>query len=164
MDPVHFTGREILDVAVQIEKNGVKFYTDASKAFKNAKIRAIFQDLAHEETMHIKVFSDLVKPLPESAPYGEYAPYMEEASEYLNALANSEVFTKPEEGSKLSLTVRSEKEAVEYAIQMEKDSLLFYLEMKQMIRKKDKEIVDKLIEQEKNHLSRLTEIKNEFFR
>ncbi|MDP2689031.1 MAG: hypothetical protein Q8P48_02850, partial [Deltaproteobacteria bacterium] len=27
MDPVHFTGKEILDMAVRIEENGLKFYT-----------------------------------------------------------------------------------------------------------------------------------------
>ncbi|MBI5887159.1 MAG: ferritin family protein [Deltaproteobacteria bacterium] len=164
MDPVHFTGREILEVALRIEENGVKFYTDASKAFKNANIVKIFQDLAKEEAVHIKVFRELIKLVPESGPFGEYTPYMEEASDYLNALANSEVFTRPEEGAKLPLTVRSEKDAVEYAIQMEKESLLFYLEMKNMIREKDKAVIDNLIEQEKNHLSQLTAIKNEFFR
>ena len=164
MDPVHFTGREILEVAVRIEENGARFYTDASKAFKNTNIVRILQDLAHEESIHMELFRNLIKALPESGPYGDYAPYMEEASGYLKALAASEVFTKPEEGSKLSLTVRGEKEVIDYAIQMEKDSLLFYLEMKNMIRKNDKAVIDNLIDQEKGHLSKLTAIKNDFFR
>ncbi|MBI5237324.1 MAG: hypothetical protein HY887_02750 [Deltaproteobacteria bacterium] len=36
MDPVHFTGAEVIEMAVKIEENGMRFYTDASKALSTA--------------------------------------------------------------------------------------------------------------------------------
>ena len=163
MDPVHFTGREILEMALRIEENGVKFYTGAGRASKNRNVSGVFKDLAREEELHIKIFTELGRLVPEGASNDAYAPYMEEASDYLKALADSEVFTRPLEGAKLAGKIRGEKEAIDYAIQMEKDSLLFYLEMRGMIRERDRAVIENLIEQEKGHLSKLTALKKEFF-
>ncbi|MFQ5736205.1 MAG: ferritin family protein [Thermodesulfobacteriota bacterium] len=159
MDPVHFTGKEVLDMAVRIEENGVRFYTDAARASSSNAIKALFDVLAEEEGHHIKVFLDLKRTLPEDENSSEgFDPYWDEASQYLKALADTEVFTTPEDGGKLAGKMHNEREVVEVAIGMEKDSLLFYYEMEKMIREKDRHILESLIEQEKDHLKKLTEL------
>ncbi len=159
MDPVHFTGKEVLEMAVRIEENGLKFYTDAGKASKDRSVKDLFKTLAEEEGRHIKVFLDLGKLLGEDerASAG-FDAYLEEASQYLKALADTEVFTKPEGGKKLAKAVHGERDVLNTAIGMEKDSLLFYYEILKMIREKDRAVVESLIEQEKEHLRMLTEV------
>ena len=153
MDPVHFTGKEVLDMAVKIEENGLKFYTDAGKTAKDKDVKALFKAIAEDEGRHIRVFQDLKKLLGETE---NAEPFDEETESYLRAFADTEVFASPEGGKKLGKEVSSEAEAIDFAIGMEKDSILFYYEILKMIREKDKAVVDTLIDQEKDHLKRLT--------
>ena len=155
MNPVHFTGEELIDMAVRIEENGLRFYTDAAKTAKSKSVKDTFGMLAGEEKEHIKTFAGFRKLLSDKGSFG-FDPYGEEAGQYLNALADSEVFTRADEGAKLAAKVKDEIQAVNAAISMEKDSLLFYYEMQKMIRGKDKIVLDKLIEQEREHLRKLT--------
>ncbi|MBI5642885.1 MAG: ferritin family protein [Deltaproteobacteria bacterium] len=159
MDPVHFTGKEVLAMAVRIEENGLKFYTDAGKESKNKDIKALFKTLAEEEGHHIKVFQDLKKLLGTEAAAEEFDSSAEDAALYLKALADTEVFTSPSGGKKLGREAGSEEEVLNIAIGMEKDSILFYYEIQRMIREKDKKVIEELIEQEKDHLRKLTELK-----
>ncbi len=159
MDPVHFTGKEILDMAVRIEENGLKFYTDAAKASTSSAIKELFSVLAEEEGHHIKAFLDLKRALAGGSATEAFEPYGEEATLYLKSLADTEVFTAPEEGGKLAAQMHDEIEVVEVAMGMEKDSLLFYYEMQKMIRERDKGVLASLIDQEKDHLRKLTELR-----
>ena len=163
MDPVNFTGREILEMALRIEENGMKFYGDASKASKNEKVKKIFRNLAEEEAKHIKIFTDMKKLMPEETVAEGFDPYITEASLYLRAIADTEVFASYEEGAKFAEEVGGEKEVLDYAIGMEKDSILFYYEFLKIVRDRDREVLDGLIDQEKSHLSRLSSLREELF-
>ena len=156
MNPVYFTGKEVLDMAVKIEENGLRYYTDAAGASKSADLKTLFTFLADQEKDHIKIFTGLRKLLADTDAESSQADYGEEATLYLNALADSEVFTSPNEGARLAKSVKSDKEAVELAIGMEKDSLLFYYEIQKMIRPQDASVLEHLIAQEKDHVRRLT--------
>lgn len=158
MDPAHFTGKEVLDMAVRIEENGYKFYTDAGKATKNRKVKVLFMSLAEEEAKHIRVFQDLKKLLSEKDLAESLNSYAEEASLYLNALADTEVFSSPSGGRMTGAEAGSPEEVVNIAIGMEKDSILFYYELQKMIREKDRAVLENLIEQEKEHLRKLTDL------
>lgn len=162
MDPVHFTGKEIIDMAVRIEENGLKFYTDAGKASENDAVRELFKVLADEEGQHIKAFLTIKRSLEDDTAGSGFDPYADEAGQYLKALADTEVFTSPEDGKKAAGHIHDAGDVIEMAIGMEKDSLLFYYELQRMIREKDKHVLESLIEQEKDHLRKLTELQNAF--
>ncbi len=163
MDPVHFSGKEVVQMAIRIEENGLKFYTDASRATKVPRLKELFMALAEEEAKHISVFSDIGKSVPEDAVAEGFDPYITEASLYLKAMADQEVFTHADEGKKLAEQIFDERAALDLAIDMEKDSLLFYYEMMKMIREKDAFVIEELIGQEKEHLKKLSRLKEELF-
>lgn len=163
MDPVHFTGKEVLDMAIRIEENGLKFYTDAGKSARSRELKELFKTLAEEEGQHIKVFLNLKKLLVGDDTTEGFDPYLEEAQQYLKALADTEVFTIPGDGKAVARSVDNEQEAINIAIGMEKDSLLFYYELERMIREKDRNVVESLIEQEKEHVRKLTEVQTSLF-
>lgn len=161
MDPVHFTGKEILDMAVRIEENGMRFYSDAAKGAKSKDLKELFKALSEDEATHIKIFLELKKLLADTAE--GFDPYLEDAQNYLRTMADSEVFTNPEAGKETARALKSEEEAIKLAIGMEKDSLLFYYELERMIREKDRQVVESIIEQEKEHVRRLTALHANLF-
>lgn len=164
MDPVHFTGKEVLEMAVRIEENGMKFYADASKAAKSHQLKDLFRVLSEEEGTHIKTFLELKRTLVgDDNPSEGFDPYIEDSQLYLKSLADTEVFTDGDAGSKAARSIKSEEDAISMAIGMEKDSLLFYYELEKMIREGDRKVIESLIEQEKEHVRKLTHLQNVLF-
>lgn len=164
MDPVHFSGKEILEMAVRIEENGYKFYIEAAKATRSKDLKELFNLLAEEETQHIKTFMGLHRLISGGEPSDqEYDTEFQEATLYLKAIADTEVFTNPNKGKEMARKVSGEEEALQIAIDMEKDSLLFYYELQRMIRDKDKPVLDNIIEQEKEHVRKLTDLDRKLF-
>lgn len=151
-----FAGSEIVEMGVQIEKNGKDFYDSIVEKSKSEKMRNIFKFLAEQEAQHIITFQKILKSLdayepPESYP-GEYFSYMK-------ALAGDYVFTKKDKGKEAAKTVKSDKDAVGLGIKFEKESIIFYEGMKKVVPEGQVKVVDMLIEQENSHLLKLYNIK-----
>jgi len=150
-------GSEIVEIGIQIEKNGRDFYNAVADKLKNQKAKETFVYLANQEEQHIAVFQKILDSVnkyepPESYP-GEYFAYM-------NALASENVFTQKDRGNNLAKKVTSDKQAIELGIAAEKDSIIFYEAMKKTIPEYDLKIIDELIKQEQDHLRQLSDIKN----
>jgi rubrerythrin len=160
MDIMHFSAKEILEMALRIEENGVEFYTQAGSASKSKKLKELFTFLTEEEKKHITIFGEMDSSVPDDTKPDTLDPYLDEASLYLKALANSRVFTNKNEGKRLAGKVSSEEEALLTAINMEKDSILFYNELHNAITNKDKAILGRIIEEEKKHLRKLIALRN----
>ena len=151
-----FAGSEIVELGIQIEKNGRDFYNAIAKQSKSQKAKDIFKYLAGEEEKHIAVFQKILDSVhkyepPESYP-GEYFAYM-------NALASEYVFTQKDKGSQIAKTVTSDKEAIARGMGFEQDSIIFYEGMKKVVPEYDLEVVQQLIEQEQDHLRQLLDLK-----
>jgi len=151
-----FAGSEIVELGIQIEKNGRDFYNALVEQLKNQKAKETFKYLAGEEEKHIAVFQNILDSVhkyepPESYP-GEYFAYM-------NALARDYVFTQKDKGREIAKNVKGDKEAISLGIGFEKDSIIFYVGMKKVVPEYDHKIVDKLITQEQDHLRQMSELK-----
>ena len=151
-----FSGSEIVEIGIQIEKNGKDFYNTAAAKSKNLEAKELFQFLAGEEEKHIKTFqailSSVEKYEPAEAYPGEYFAYM-------NALASEYVFTQKDIGERIAKASKTDKEVVDKGIGFEKDSIIFYEGMKKSVPEFDIKIIDQLIVQEQSHLKKLTELK-----
>jgi len=151
-----FAGSEIVELGIQIEKNGRDFYNAVIEQAKNQKAKETFKYLAGEEEKHITVFQKILDSVhkyepPETYP-GEYFAYM-------NALARDYVFTRKDKGREMAKNIKGDKEAISLGIGFEKDSIIFYVGMKKVVPEYDHKIVDKLIAQEQDHLRQLSELK-----
>ena len=151
-----FSGSEIVELGVQIEKNGRDFYNTLVEGSKNEKAKEKFKYLAGEEEKHIAVFRKILDSVhkyepPESYP-GEYFAYM-------NALARDYVFTEKDKGREIAKNIKGDEQAIEVGIRFEKDSIIFYGGMKRIVPGYDHKIVDKLIAEEQDHLRQLSELK-----
>jgi rubrerythrin len=151
-----FAGSEIVEIGIQIEKNGRDFYNIMANQSENLKAKELYKYLEGEEKKHIAAFQRILDSVqkyepPEAYP-GEYFAYM-------NALASEHVFTQKNKGSEIARNTKSDKEAVELGIGFEKDSIIFYEGMKRVVSPKDHKIIEELILQEQGHLKTLSEMK-----
>ena len=151
-----FAGSEIVELGVQIEKNGRDFYKALAARSKNQKAKDVFKYLAGEEEKHIVIFQNILESVriyePKEAYPGEYFAYM-------NALASDHVFTQKDKGKEIARNIKSDTEAIDMGIGFEKDSIIFYEGMKRAVPDKDIKMLDELIIQEQNHLRQLTDLK-----
>ena len=151
-----FSGSELINIAIGIERRGITFYDIMAKSTDNEVARTVFENLVDMERGHIEVFQDMLGEAAESMPSesstGEY-------SGYLQALIDDAVFTDDMITSEMASQADSDIKAVELAISAEKDSILFYYEMRDVMPKRALDIINRVIAEEKSHLQQLSEIK-----
>ncbi len=150
-----FFGKEIMEAAVQIERNGQAFYEQVSQKAEDQGVREVFSDLALEEKRHISQFqalSDCLVDPPDGMEREDYALY-------LDNLTAEHVFKEDGSGERMARQSKSAVEAVELGIQFEKDTLLFFHELHPLVRAEEQGVVNQLLLWEKEHLVRLVRLK-----
>ena len=153
---ISFSGSELINIAIGIERRGIAFYDIMTRSTKSNVARDVFQYLADMERQHIQIFQGMLSEadkyqFPET-PAGEYATY-------LQALVDSAVFTDDLVTSEMATQADTDIRALELAIGAEKDSILFYYAMKDIIPQRAQPTVNKIITEEKSHLRQLSELK-----
>ncbi len=151
-----FAGSEIVEMAIQIEKNGKDFYDTLVAKTSDKAAKEAFQSLSGEEERHIKVFQGLLKGVQSYEPAESYPG---EYFSYMNALASEHVFTRPGAGKKIAEKTKGCGEAIDLGIGFEKDSIIFYHGMEKVVPDHDKKLVHELVKEEQKHLRRLVELK-----
>jgi rubrerythrin len=147
-----FSVCEIIEMGIQIEKNGYEFYTALAETVKNKAAAKVFKSLAEEELDHEGVFKKLSGKVCNYQPEGAYP---DEYFSFMNAFASLYIFTKTDQGREMASKVKNFEDAIDRGIRAEKDSILFYNEMRKYVPEEDRSIIDKLIREEKRHLIKL---------
>lgn len=151
---IRFNADEIFAMAVQIERNGQAFYQKAAELQQDEGIRRYFLDLVDMEKQHVITFQRMREQFSDA---GESMDPYHEADQYLCAMADG---LKVEGAPKLTAELTGEEsleQILHMAIGLEKDAVLFYLGMKDVVPENlGREQVDGIIEEEKQHLVTLT--------
>jgi rubrerythrin len=146
--PIKFNIDEVLEMACQIERNGAKFYRDASGIVPADQGAGLLQKLAAQEDEHLETFQGMRKELSEKEQEETaYDPY-DEAALYLKAMADSNVFDSKELRGNETLD-----DIFRLALQAEKDSVAFYVGLKEMVPNTDgKAKMSAVIREEMRHI------------
>lgn len=153
---ISFSGSELINIAIGIEGRGIVFYDVMAKSTQNEAAREVFNYLADMERNHIDTFKDMLEGADKfQIPADESGQY----TAYLRALVDSAVFSDDMVTSEMAAQAESDTAALELAIRAEKDSILFYYEMKEVIPQRAQATVNKIIAEEKSHLRQLSELK-----
>jgi len=148
-----FTAAEGLEMAMEIEKNGELFYNEAAAKSADPEVGALFEDLAAQERGHYRLFQKMlgdVKPALE-LPAAEYDQYQT----YLRAALENALFAGPDKALALARQADDRKTALRAALGFEKDTLLFFYDLRDMVSEADRETISAIIREEKRHLRRL---------
>ena len=153
---ISFSSSELINLAIDIEKRGIVFYDIMGRSTENASAREAFHYLAEVERQHVQIFEGM---LGEADKYQTPESYTGEYAAHLQTLVDNAVFTDDMLTSEIATQVDSDIKALELAISVEKDSILFYYEMRDMMAKPSHPTINKIIAEEKLHLSQLSELK-----
>jgi rubrerythrin len=155
---ISFSGSELINIAIGIERRGIAFYDVMARSAEDGRLRDVFHYLVEVEHQHLHIFQDMLaaadKFTPQETFAGEYAAYFE-------ALVDSAVFTDEVATSQMVTRLRGDIEALDLAIGLEKDSILFYYQMKDLTPPGIQRTLDRIISEEKSHLTDLARVKKE---
>jgi rubrerythrin len=153
-----YAGSEVLQMAIEIEEKGRAFYNSVAETVKDAKAKEVFQFLADEEVRHAKLFKQMLDTIEET----QMNPYdTTEIILYFRALIDNKIFPDKEEGKSMRKDIGNLQIAIRIAISLEKDSILFYLELLSKIQDKDHAILNKIVDEERDHIRRILKLKSE---
>jgi len=158
---IKFSGHEVIEMAIQIEQKGYDFYKLLEDKAKRTVMKNLFHWLADEEKKHIQVFENLRETFIRINV--DELQNWEEASLYFKSLVDTKVFPANNDGIYLGKELEDEIGAIHIAISFEKDNILYFQEIRDLIEEKEKKIINKLINEEKNHIMKLIEIKKKVF-
>jgi len=153
---IFFSGSELVNIAIGIEKSGLAFYQSLAKAETHEMARDAYKHLAEMEEKHIGTFQSMLDAV---GGYKTPEMYTEEYDLYLKALVDSAVFTDDKVAREMAEKVTGSAEAIQIGLGAEKDSILFYSEMRNLVPQRDREVVERIIEEEKTHLRQLSDLK-----
>jgi len=154
-----FTIQEIIEIAIEIEKNGEVFYRALAESANTAPLRDLFKNLSDAEKKHKAIFEEMLKSVGGYQVSEIY--YADEYMGYMKAIADEQVFKKDISILEVAKSLKSPKEAIELAIDFEKDSIIFLHEMLDIVNESEIETVKKLLDEERGHIRRLSTIKSQ---
>jgi rubrerythrin len=146
-----FNADEIFKMAKQLERNGAAFYRRAADSVSSEAHKTMLQKLADMEVEHEKTFEAMHAELSAQEKESTVFDPMGEGAQYLKALVDTRVFfEKPIDASSMH-------EILKAAIEAEKDSIVFYLGMKEAVPlKRGKQRLDDIIKEEMGHIRLLS--------
>ena len=155
---ITFNAFEIFEMAEQIERNGVKFYRKAAQGLSDRDIRQTLLDLADMEADHEKTFANMRKQI--SYKQRELITFdpENEVALYLQAMANGHVFDLRKDISQQLTGKETVEDILKMAIEAEKDSIVFYLGLRDFVpAKAGKDKVEDIIKEEQGHIAVLSQ-------
>jgi len=150
------SGSELINLAIDIERRGIAFYDIMARTAENDATRGAFGYLVELEREHVRTFQSMLSNAGKSRPSKDRTQVN---ATYLQALAGSAVFTEDMATSETAAQVASDIGALELGISAEKDSILFYYELRDILAEPLGNEISKIIDEEKLHLSQLSDLK-----
>jgi len=146
-----FNADEIFEMAEQMERNGESFYKKAAASIQDDVHRDLLLKLADMEVEHEKTFKGMRKDLNAAAKSATVFDPGGEAALYLRALVDTRVFFEKQ------IDISSMEKILKAAIEAEKDSIVFYLGMKNAVPEKlGRDRIEGIIKEEMGHIRLLS--------
>ena len=142
-----FNADDVFEMAEQMERNGQKFYNTAAGSVADEAHKDMLLQLAAMDVAHEKTFKAMRQELKACEKEPTVFDPQGESVLYLRALADTRVFFEKE------IDTTSMKEILMAAITAEKDSIVFYLGMRDAVPEKlGRERLDEIIREEMGHI------------
>ena len=152
-----FNADEVFQIAIDIEKNGKRFYEKAMDLVDDPDVKALLASLAQDEVEHLRRFREVKARLPKAATKDTVWDPEHEMNRYLKMMADMHVFRSDLDVEGKLSRVKNPEDALNLGIRFEKDSIIFFLTMQDATEdKKGREFVGQLVCEEKDHLRKLS--------
>ena len=111
----HFSGFEVVRAAMEVEKNGHRFYSAMAARAADPTLKELFGWLAQDEVEHLA----RLKKLEKSYSDGAFDEHEEDFLPYLARFSDSEIFPSKERLEEILVTSTADVQALELAIEAE---------------------------------------------
>ncbi len=151
--PIVFNADEVVGMAVEIERNGQKFYARGAEIVSEPAAKKLMTDLVEWEKGHERLFQGLRDELTDEESVSTAFDPDGDIELYLKAMAGGRIFTAKTDPETLIPDGATLADILTTALGMERDSILFYLAMKGAVPARlgpDK--VEALIREEMSHV------------
>jgi rubrerythrin len=143
------TPRQAIEFAVKTEELGTKFYEQLALKFsEHPELRELFELLGKDEVMHEHLFRKLLEQTPPDEGISTGPEF-----QYLRAMSLSHFFMGHDGLKRKSKEIETKEDALGIAFQLEKDTLQFYIAMREVLG--ESEALKGVIEAEKAHLTKV---------
>ena len=150
-----FKVSEVVDMGIEKEKKRRDFYGMVAEKFQDDReLNELFVKLRAWEETHVKKFTEIREKLKDHT----FESFPGELSEYMNSLVGDKLYRDVSPDS-FADNVNSTSAALAYGIAFEKDAILFFRELLPYAGEENKGVISELIEEEKQHLVYLADLK-----
>ncbi len=156
-----FTAAQALEMAMQIERNGEAFYRAAITKASDPQVKALFADLALAEQKHFAIFREMAGHPGEALRTGDGVTAGDDYGSYVEAALDNALFGGPDKALAMAEQARDWRLALQAAIGFEKDTLLFFFDLRDLVGEEDRPTLSAIIGEEKGHLHRLASMLGE---
>ncbi|MEM2915311.1 MAG: ferritin family protein [Candidatus Bathyarchaeia archaeon] len=147
-----YTRSVLLEMAVAVENSAKDFYLALSE--KIPEREALFENLANDEEEHARIYKQLL-----SRP-GVYSTEEDRmlADFNIKVLEDLGVISNLRRGAERARKISHLKSAIDVAVQLEKDTALFYSNMAMELGIEDRQEIYKIIQTEYSHMYKVQHI------
>ena len=152
----NFTADEIFEVAVRIEANGASFYRKAAASQSEESNRDFLEQLASMEDHHQLTFEKMRSDLKPNEKQATVFDPNQETAQYLAAMADAHGGEGSPRAADALTGDESIEEIIDIAIGLEKESILFYLGLRDFVPPEyGQDKLDRIIREEQRHIVQL---------
>ncbi|MFH1371935.1 MAG: ferritin family protein [Planctomycetota bacterium] len=150
---ITFNADEIFEMAEKIERNAAGFYREAAKRTSDKAAQKLFVNLAAMEDNHSQIFQEMRTQLGPGEKVQEIFDPENQAILYLQTMADSHGTEGRKSRIEKLTGSESMRQIYEIAVNAEKDSVVFYTALKELVAPKaGRDKVEAIIEEELGHL------------
>lgn len=151
---IFFSPGDVFEIAIEIEGNGARFYRTAANAAHDPATSALLLELAGMESDHEVTFIQLKADLVDEKDQAEWYDQGDEACRYLQTFASGQVFDLRREHALAPDAATAD--VLAFAMDRERDSILFYLGIKEWVPAAlAGGRIEKIITEEMRHMAQL---------
>ena len=153
-----FNADEVLEMAVKIEQSGAVFYRTAAEKKKDAEGIDFLKELAVMEDEHEKTFQQMRDDLSDDEKAENTYDPAGEISMYLEAMADAHGGEGSPKAADSLTGNESLAEILDIAIGLEKESILFYIGLQDMVPERlGRDKIANIIAEERSHITTLAQ-------
>jgi rubrerythrin len=151
---ITFNADEIFEMAEEIERNGAKFYRQAAAKAKDKETKQMLLDMAAMEDGHLETFEQMRKQLSGQEKGRTVFDPDSQSALYLQAMADARGYEGKITPTKELTGRETIKEIFEIALNSEKESVVFYFGLKDLVPvRAGRDKVEAIIMEELSHIT-----------
>lgn len=153
---ITFNANEIFEMAEEMERNGAKFYRKAAENASDKETKQMLLDMADMEDGHLKTFEKMREQLSGQEKGWTVFDPDNQSVLYLQAMADARGYEGKITPMKELTGSETPREILETALNSEKESVVFYFGLKELVPvKAGRDKVEAVIIEELGHITTL---------